>query len=44
MTEIYAGIYVQELLVFPGEPMQYYMTEKIDGERVVTESQSYHQQ
>ena len=38
LTEVYPGVYVREFLLFPGETIQYYLTEMIDGERVVTES------
>ena len=38
MTEMYAGIYVKELLLFFGETVQYYISEEQDGEAVVIES------
>ncbi|MDE6903407.1 MAG: hypothetical protein K2P76_00400 [Lachnospiraceae bacterium] len=38
MTEMYEGIYVKEFILFFGESIQYYISEKQDGEMVVTES------
>lgn len=38
MTEMYEGIYVKEFILFYGESIQYYISEKQDGETVTTES------
>ena len=38
MAEMYEGIYVKEFILFFGESIQYYISEKQDGEMVVTQS------
>jgi len=38
MTEMYEGIYVKEFILFYGEGIQYYISEKTEGEMITTES------
>ncbi len=38
MTEVYEGIFVKEMILFFGEAVQYYISEEIDGQMEVTES------
>lgn len=38
MAEMYEGIYVKEFILFYGESIQYYISEKQDGEMITTES------
>lgn len=38
MTSVYDGIYVKEYVLFFGESLQYYITEELNGEERLTES------
>ena len=38
MPEMYSGIFVKVLSLFHDEALQYYITESVDGEEQVTES------
>ena len=38
MAEMYDGVFVKEMILFFGDAIQYYITEEIDGQMEVTES------
>jgi hypothetical protein len=40
MTNVYGGVFVKSFLLFFGETLQYYITEKTDGVDQLTESGS----